>query len=82
MISKGKKAIDDMFTIENGTISWPRWINSSLTNFAGTLTMYLGKETYERAGLVGKPYGAKGDRKLRPRWGMFDSTLIKAFDLI
>lgn len=32
--------------------------------------MYLGKESYEKAGLVGKPYGAKGDRKLRPRWGM------------
>lgn len=31
--------------------------------------MYLGKESYEKAGLVGKPYGAKGDRKLRPRWG-------------
>lgn len=30
--------------------------------------MYLGKETYERAGLVGKPYGAKGDRGLKPRW--------------
>ncbi|KAF7545426.1 hypothetical protein G7Z17_g9178 [Cylindrodendrum hubeiense] len=34
----------------------------------GTLTMYLEKETYERAGLVGKPYGAKGGRGLKPRW--------------
>lgn len=30
--------------------------------------MYLDKETYQRAGLVGKPYGAKGDRGLKPRW--------------
>ncbi|KAF4978899.1 hypothetical protein FZEAL_4785 [Fusarium zealandicum] len=34
----------------------------------GVLTMYLDKETYERAGLVGKPYGAKGGRGSKPRW--------------
>ncbi|KAH6880162.1 ribonuclease P 40kDa subunit [Thelonectria olida] len=34
----------------------------------GILSMYLDKETYERAGLVGKPYGAKGGRGLKPRW--------------
>lgn len=30
--------------------------------------MYLDKETYERAGLVGKPHGVKGQRGLKPRW--------------
>lgn len=35
----------------------------------GLLTMYLDKETYERAGLVGKPHGVKGKRGLKPRWG-------------
>ncbi|ROT36729.1 ribonuclease P 40kDa subunit [Sodiomyces alkalinus F11] len=34
----------------------------------GLLTMYLDKETYERAGLVGKPHGAKGGRGVKPRW--------------
>ncbi|KAI1804926.1 ribonuclease P 40kDa subunit-domain-containing protein [Daldinia bambusicola] len=34
----------------------------------GVLTMYLDKETYERAGLVGKPHGVKGKRGLKPRW--------------
>ncbi|KAI2472668.1 ribonuclease P 40kDa subunit [Annulohypoxylon bovei var. microspora] len=34
----------------------------------GVLTMYLDKETYERAGLVGKPYGVKGKRGTKPRW--------------
>lgn len=34
----------------------------------GRLIMFLDKETYERAGLVGKPHGAKGNRGLRPRW--------------
>ncbi|RYP61511.1 hypothetical protein DL769_007667 [Monosporascus sp. CRB-8-3] len=28
----------------------------------------IDKETYERAGLVGKPYGVKGQRGLGPRW--------------
>lgn len=40
----------------------------------GSLNMYLGKESYERAGLVGKTYGAKGNRKLKPRWGRFESS--------
>lgn len=30
--------------------------------------MTLEKEAYERAGLVGKPDGAKGKRGTRPRW--------------
>ncbi|KAH9904069.1 ribonuclease P 40kDa subunit [Xylariomycetidae sp. FL2044] len=34
----------------------------------GQLTLYLEKETYERAGLVGKPHGIKGKRGLKPRW--------------
>ncbi|KAF7538047.1 hypothetical protein G7054_g3237 [Neopestalotiopsis clavispora] len=34
----------------------------------GQLTMFLDKEAYERAGLVGKPHGVKGKRGLKPRW--------------
>jgi len=34
----------------------------------GVLTLALGKETYERAGLVGKPDGARGGRGARARW--------------
>lgn len=34
----------------------------------GILTMTLDKESYERAGLVGKPDGAKGSRGARARW--------------
>jgi ribonuclease P/MRP protein subunit RPP40 len=36
---------------------------------SGQLKMFLDKETYERAGLVGKPYGIKGKRGLKPKWG-------------
>ncbi|KAB5535181.1 ribonuclease P 40kDa subunit-domain-containing protein [Coniochaeta sp. 2T2.1] len=35
---------------------------------SGNLKMFLDKETYERAGLVGKPHGVKGKRGLKPRW--------------
>ncbi|KAF5965382.1 ribonuclease P/MRP protein subunit POP1 [Fusarium bulbicola] len=38
------------------------------TLFFSVLTMFVDKETYERAGLVGKPYGAKGGRGSKPRW--------------
>ncbi|OTA02168.1 hypothetical protein A9Z42_0025080 [Trichoderma parareesei] len=34
----------------------------------GMLDLYLDRETYERAGLEGKPYGNKGDRGSKPRW--------------
>lgn len=37
--------------------------------------MFLDKETYERAGLVGKPHGTKGGRGLRPRWSMLTSII-------
>ncbi|KAI9051010.1 hypothetical protein LZ554_005118 [Drepanopeziza brunnea f. sp. 'monogermtubi'] len=34
----------------------------------GILTLKLDKESYERAGLVGKPDGIKGNRGTKPRW--------------
>ncbi|KAI1817893.1 ribonuclease P 40kDa subunit [Poronia punctata] len=43
-------------------------INNVFSIKNGTLTMYIDKETYERAGLVGKPHGAKGGRGTKPRW--------------
>lgn len=30
--------------------------------------MFIDKEAYERAGLVGKTYGARGARGMKPRW--------------
>ncbi|KAI0914973.1 ribonuclease P 40kDa subunit-domain-containing protein [Ustulina deusta] len=43
-------------------------INNVFSIKDGKLVMYLDKETYERAGLVGKPHGVKGARGLQPRW--------------
>lgn len=34
----------------------------------GVLTLHLDKESYERAGIVGKPAGVKGKRGTKPRW--------------
>ncbi|KAF9873714.1 ribonuclease P 40kDa subunit [Colletotrichum karsti] len=43
-------------------------VDNVFTLREGLLTMYLDKETYERAGLVGKEHGVKGKRGLKPRW--------------
>ncbi|KAL2129544.1 hypothetical protein VTI74DRAFT_7628 [Chaetomium olivicolor] len=52
-----------------------RGIDNVFALRSGTLTMFLDKEAYERAGLVGKPHGVKGRRGLKPRWIVeFDLT--------
>ncbi|CAN8101714.1 unnamed protein product [Discula destructiva] len=56
--------IGDVIMLSHGR----RDIDNVFTLKDGRLTMYLDKGTYERAGLVGKPYGAKGNRGLKPRW--------------
>lgn len=48
----------------------------------GVLTMFVDKETYERAGLVGKPYGAKGGRGSKPRWGEWPDSKCQKQQLI
>ncbi|KAF5623908.1 ribonuclease P MRP subunit POP1 [Fusarium sp. NRRL 52700] len=49
----------------------------------GVLTMFMEKETYERAGLVGKPYGAKGGRGSKPRWvvtyNLRDPSMLRGY---
>ncbi|PNP44124.1 hypothetical protein TGAMA5MH_04411 [Trichoderma gamsii] len=51
MLSEGKTAMGQLFTLREGI-----------------LNIYLDRETYERAGLEGKPHGIKGDRGSKPRW--------------
>jgi ribonuclease P/MRP protein subunit RPP40 len=51
-----------------------RGIDNVLTLRGGTLTMFLDKEAYERAGLVGKPDGVKGKRGGKPRWSTSRAT--------
>lgn len=43
-------------------------IGNLFTLREGILDLYLDRETYERAGLEGKPYGNKGNRGSKPRW--------------
>ena len=72
MLSQGIQNIDNIFTILNGSsISPPPFTprgNIPANTLTGELTMYVDKETYERAGLVGKPHGGKGNREGKPRW--------------
>lgn len=73
MLSEGRIGIDDVFCLRNGRPSW-LFLHMSLSYMSGNLQMFLEKETYERAGLVGKPHGAKGDRGLKPRWSAWRPT--------
>ncbi|KAK3938813.1 fungal tRNA ligase phosphodiesterase domain-containing protein [Diplogelasinospora grovesii] len=57
-----------------------RGIDNVFSLKGGLLTMFLDKESYERAGLVGKPDGVKGKRNLKPRWVVeFDLTSPSMF---
>ncbi|KAK5996616.1 hypothetical protein PT974_01953 [Cladobotryum mycophilum] len=58
--------------IKKGNILMLSEGNTTSTNMftlrEGKLNMYLDRETFERAGLEGKTYGAKGNRGSKPRW--------------
>lgn len=72
MLSEGRMGIDNVYSLREGT-----WLHSKpwkvfhihVKCLSGILTLYLNKESYERAGLVGKPDGVKGKRGTRSRWG-------------
>jgi ribonucleases P/MRP protein subunit RPP40 len=72
MLSEGVRGVDNVYSLKDGmhssrcsslreNIMWPDIMT-------GVLTLALDKESYERAGLVGKPDGARGKRGTRPRW--------------
>jgi ribonuclease P/MRP protein subunit RPP40 len=42
---------------------------------SGVLTMFVDKETHQRAGLPGKPYGPKGGRGSKPRWSKYQGRI-------
>jgi ribonuclease P/MRP protein subunit RPP40 len=70
MLSQGRIGIDNVYCLKDGTlfpVLYPHYL--MLISILGVLTMFLDKEAYERAGLVGKPHGVKGKRGLKPRWG-------------
>lgn len=53
---------------EGGAMMVARGTDEVFVLREGVLTLRMGKETYERAGLVGRPEGAKGGRGTRARW--------------
>lgn len=71
MLSEGKTTVDNTFVIEKGEHRTVCRNAIQLADFhTGTLIMYLDKETYDKAGLVGQPHRLKGRRGLKPRWSM------------
>ncbi|KAM0268662.1 hypothetical protein ACHAPA_004906 [Fusarium lateritium] len=74
VISLGDIVQGDFFTeyIKKGDIMMlsegQTTVGTLFTLHEGVLTMFVDKETFERAGLSGKPYGPKGGRASKPRW--------------
>lgn len=78
MLSEGRIDADNVFSLKDGGYSIIHIISmESNLLVSGVLTLYLDKETYERAGLVGKPFGVKGQRGLKPRWSKKQLQLQK-----
>lgn len=88
MLSEGRSDSDNVVSLKEG--KWPLVIYFNVTYIKknhvidsgfvilGVLTMYLEKETYERAGLVGKTHGVKGKRGLKPRWSKFSPIKVSS----
>ena len=74
MLSEGTIGVDNVIVLKSGMSGRHEWWCASLTRL-GNLKIFLDKETYERAGLVGKPHGVKGKRGLKPRWGTHGSYI-------
>jgi ribonuclease P/MRP protein subunit RPP40 len=73
MLSEGQPAVDNMYSLKEGMCSISLHITRISFNVLATLgilTLHLDKESYERAGLAGKPEGVKGTRGTKPRWSM------------
>ncbi|TVY52871.1 Ribonuclease P protein subunit p40 [Lachnellula cervina] len=68
-IKKGKPCLSifahgNILMLSEGTLG----VDDSYSLREGILTLHLDKESYERAGIVGKPDGVKGKRGTKPRW--------------
>ena len=76
MLSEGRPGIDNCFRLKDGTLGHLdilRVINVCqrlITNQTGILTLELEKESYERAGLVGKSVWSGGRRHVKSRYRM------------
>jgi ribonuclease P/MRP protein subunit RPP40 len=74
MLSEGTLGVDNTYFLREGAFHLsPIW---KLLIDSGILTLHLDKESYERAGIVGKPDGVKGKRGTKPRWSRFPNTVL------
>ncbi|KAK0104763.1 hypothetical protein ONS95_005033 [Cadophora gregata] len=72
MLSEGRSDTDNVYSLQEGIMLAidQRLFDNKLNAHPspGTLTLHLDKESYERAGIVGRPDGVKGKRGTKPRW--------------
>lgn len=80
MLSEGGVSAKNVYSLREGRFSWTfeGQYHNSLSR-VGVLTLYLDKETYERAGIVGKPDGVKGRRGTKPRWGRLCRSKVATY---
>jgi ribonuclease P/MRP protein subunit RPP40 len=82
MLSEGRAGIDNVYSLKEGR--YPEFLVSEqlIQIVIGILTLHLDKESYERAGIVGKPEGVKGTRGTKPRWSMLTKTEENIIELL
>ena len=80
MLSQGRILIDNVITLKNGKKQGLGCLCVDVADITGKLTLFVDRETYERAGLVGKPQGVKGGRHLKPRWSMSQHSISYVID--
>lgn len=93
MLSEGRPGVDDLYTLKDGMqitscsssgLDVP-FKNSNveelLIHHSGILRLELGKESYERCGLTGKPIRDGGRKHIKTRYGRHDYP-EKTYDLL
>ena len=74
MLSEGRAGIDNVYSLKEGRHLEFLVSEQLIQIVIGILTLRLDKESYERAGIVGKPEGVKGKRGTKPRWSKLTKT--------
>ena len=75
MLSEGVAGEDNIFSLKDGMLDYPREYPSENRNegsrpiLPGILKLELDKESYERAGLVGKAVRSGGRKHVKARYG-------------
>ena len=85
MLSEGRPGIDNLYSLQDGMCTQsslqgpPKSISiviaKLVTHHLGNLRLELGKESYERSGLSGKPIRDGGRKHIKARYGKCDCCI-------